>query len=69
MSYAAKRLIILLMAWGLIVFVGVTIRINMNAPAALGVTAAPTQTATPAPAASRADTLQQALERNPNDLP
>ena len=68
MSYAAKRLIILLMAWGLIVFAGVTIRINMNAPAALGVTAAPTPTASPAPVASRAGVLEQTLERNPNDL-
>ena len=32
MSYSAKRLIILLMVWGLVVFAGVTVRINLNAP-------------------------------------
>ncbi|HMA34394.1 MAG TPA: tetratricopeptide repeat protein [Chloroflexia bacterium] len=70
MSYTAKRLIILLMAWGLLVFVGVTVRINLNMPPPPAVEA-PTPTTTPAAAtaADRANTLQQALAQNPDDLP
>lgn len=76
MSYTAKRLTILLMAWGLIVFIGVTVRINLNAPPPPQVTASPTAVSAPlaAPtaatdAADRAAQLQQSLAQNPNDLP
>jgi cytochrome c-type biogenesis protein CcmH/NrfG len=71
MSYTAKRLIILLMMWGLIVFVGVTVRININTPSVLQVTPTPAASPTAAPVAAGADTvaaLQQALARNPNDM-
>jgi cytochrome c-type biogenesis protein CcmH/NrfG len=71
MSYTAKRMIILLMMWGLIVFVGVTVRININTPSVLQVTPTAVISPTAAPAATGADTaaaLQQALARNPNDM-
>jgi tetratricopeptide (TPR) repeat protein len=71
MSYTAKRMIILLMMWGLIVFAGVTVRININTPSGLQVTPTAVPSPTAAPVASGADTvaaLQQALARNPNDM-
>ena len=73
MSYTAKRLIILLMAWGLIVFVGVTVRINLNTPPLPQPTptAAPVVAAAPTPAAAdvsaRIATLQQTLDGDPNN--
>ncbi|HUS17689.1 MAG TPA: tetratricopeptide repeat protein [Chloroflexia bacterium] len=68
MSYTAKRVILLLMAWGLLVFAGVTIRINMNTPPVAGFSATPTPLAGPADSVDRALELQRALEANPNDL-
>lgn len=71
MSYTAKRMIILLMMWGLIVFIGVTVRININTPSVLQVTPTPAASPTAAPVAAGTDTvaaLQAALARNPNDM-
>src|SRR5689334_22642727 len=69
MSYTAKRLILLLMAWGLLVFVGVTVRINLNTPPL----PQPTPTAAPTPDAAaassdRAAALQQTLSSDPNNM-
>src|SRR4051812_29015372 len=74
MSYTAKRLIILLMAWGLLVFAGVTVRINLNTPSL----PLPTPTALPVadPAltpiagdvAARVAVLQQMLTGDPNNV-
>ncbi|HEX2759246.1 MAG TPA: tetratricopeptide repeat protein [Rhizomicrobium sp.] len=69
MSYTAKRMIILLMMWGLIVFVGVTVRINSNTPSVLQVTPTAVSSPTAAPvAAGNSAALQEALARNPNDM-
>ena len=69
MSYTAKRMIILLMMWGLIVFVGVTVRINSNTPSVLQVTPTAVISPTAAPvAAGNSAALQEALARNPNDM-
>jgi tetratricopeptide (TPR) repeat protein len=71
MSYTAKRMIILLMMWGLIVFIGVTVRININTPSVLQVTPTAGVSPTTVPVAAGADTaaaLQQALARDPNDM-
>lgn len=64
MSYTAKRLILLLMAWGLIVFTGMQVRANLTAtPPGTGAPA-PGPTATP----DEETALQQALERDPRDV-
>jgi cytochrome c-type biogenesis protein CcmH/NrfG len=67
MSYTAKRVILLVMAWGLLVFTGWQVRENLTAaqpsltPVAV---AAPGPTATP----DEATALQAELDRNPNDI-
>ncbi len=72
MSYTAKRLILLLMGWGLIVFAGVTVRINgSQAPVVVPTTptvAAAAPATTPSAAAGNAD-LQATLQRDPNNVP
>ncbi len=72
MSYTAKRIIVLLMAWGLLVFVGVTVRINLNTPplpvltpTAAPAAAAPVDTAAP----DRMAALQATLDHDPANLP
>jgi Flp pilus assembly protein TadD len=66
MSYTAKRLIILLMAWGLIVFAGVTVRINLaQRPISAGT---PTPAAPTAPP-DRLSQLQATMQADPNNLP
>ena len=73
MSYTAKRLILLLMGWGLIVFAGVTVRINLNqrpviVPATPAVAAA-APLATPSAASAQVADLQATLQRDPNNVP
>lgn len=73
MSYTAKRLILLLMTWGLIVFAGITVRINLSqspvivptTPTALP--AAPL--APPSPASGAVADLQATLQPDPNNVP
>src|SRR5262245_15022304 len=64
MSYTAKRMILLLMAWGLIVFTGMKVRANHTAPPADSGAPAAGPTATP----DEETSLQQTLERNPQDV-
>ena len=64
MSYTAKRLILLLMAWGLIVFTGMQVRANLTTAPPGNVAPAPGPTATP----SEETALQQALEQDPRDV-
>jgi len=73
MSYTAKRLILLLMGWGLIVFAGVTVRINLNQrPVTMPTTptvAAAVPLATPSAASAQVADLQATLQRDPNNVP
>jgi cytochrome c-type biogenesis protein CcmH/NrfG len=63
MSYTVKRVILLVMAWGLIVFTGLQVRANLtDTPPVPAV--APGPTATP----DEETALQQTLERNPGDV-
>ncbi len=73
MSYTAKRLIVLLMTWGLIVFAGITVRINLSQrPVAVPTTptvAAAVSRATPSAAAGQVADLPATLQRDPNNVP
>ena len=65
MSYTAKRVILLVMAWGLLMYAGWQVRENLTTPdpAAQAVAAVPT----PTPDAQTM--LQQAIQSNPQDEP
>ncbi len=74
MSYTAKRLILLLMAWGLIVFAGITVRINLSqrpvvVPPTPPGAAAAAPLATPSTAAGVPADLQATLQGDPNNVP
>ncbi len=65
MSYTGKRITILLMAWGLLLFVGITFRINVTTPPLPSLTPSPQPT--PAPG-DQAAALRQTLATDPNNL-
>lgn len=68
MSYPMKRLILLVMAWGLLVFIGAQVRENLTAAPPPTPVAPAAQPADPLATPDEATALQQTLDANPQDV-
>lgn len=68
MSYRAKRIILLFMLWGLMIFTALHVRQALSEPAVPSVDATPPAAAAPTAPPDRVSQLQAALDRDPRDL-
>ncbi len=68
MSYPMKRLVLILMAWGMLVFIGAQVRENLTAaPPATPVPDAAAPAVNPVATPDAITALQQTLDKNPQD--